>query len=65
MAEKWKKFSQEPRQEQSDVIYEVEDTIVVRRVRKSDLENQKANLQKRMDEVDADLAKLDELEKVK
>lgn len=63
MAEKWKKFSQEPRQEQSDVIYEVEDTIVVRRVRKSDLENQKANLQKRMDEVDADLAKLDELEK--
>ena len=65
MAEKWKKFSQEPRQEQSDVIYEVEDTIVVRRVRKSDLENQKANLQKRMDEVDADLAKLDELEKAK
>jgi len=61
MAEQFVKRVQEPTQT-ADVVYDVKDTAVVRTLSKNQLLSQKEELQKQLVKVEADLAKITELE---
>ncbi len=62
MAETWVKRTESVPSETVETVYDVKDTTVVRTVSKSQLEAEKAHLLERIERIDADLAKIAELE---
>ncbi len=62
MAEKWKKAKKQGTVISREVVYDVTEETVVRSVQRNGLELEKSRLMDRIAEIDADLAKIEELQ---